>query len=118
MVKEKGLEGERRVNSKEKSLSSLERISRNGTETAEINFKDGLSTMKKAAEVSSSRGYESSFEIKSFMTERVYTTMLFPDLSDSIGNNLVKIGIGLRALVSAFGYLIEKLKHQKPGRKE
>ena len=99
------------MNSKEKLSSNLEITRRNGTDSRAINLNSGLSTTKNAMEAHANKVYESSFEITSLIRERTFTTMVFPAVFDSIGNNLIKIGIGIASIISAIGYLIEKIKH-------
>ena len=99
------------MNSKEKLSSNLEITKRNGMESKATNLSNGFSITKNAIEANANKVYESNFEIPSLIRERTFTTMLFPAVFDSIGNNLIKIGIGIASIISAIGYLIEKIKH-------
>jgi hypothetical protein len=99
------------VNSNEKLLSNLEMTRSSGTESSPRNLRDGLTIRKKRTEARKNRIYESSFEIPSFIRERTFTSMLLPAIVDSIGNHFIKVGIGIAIIISAFGYLIEKIKH-------
>ncbi len=98
------------MNSKEKELSALWRMYSNGKENNPNSLNNGFTTKKKTSEANKKLIYKSSFEIKDLFMDKVYTNMLLPAILDVIGNNIIKIGVAISAIIASIGYLIDKIK--------
>ncbi len=95
-------------NSNLKDLSNLEIMYNKSIENRPKSLKAGLTNKKNKRQAGI---YRNSFTIKNFIEEKTFTNLTLPAVIDAIGNNFIKIGVGISAVISAIGYTIEKLKN-------
>ena len=93
-----------------KDLSSLERMYANSADNNPTNLNNGFNSKKNINETTTKPVYKSSFSIKSLITDTTYTNMNIPAIVDAVGNNIVKVGTAISAIIASIGYLIDKIK--------
>lgn len=93
-----------------KDLSSLERMYANSTDNNPTNLNNGFNSKKNINETITKPVYKSNFSIKSLITDTTYTNMNIPAIVDAVGNNIVKVGTAISAIIASIGYLIDKIK--------
>jgi len=93
------------------SLEDLEIMYNKSKEITPNNLNNGFTKKKNREEANKSKIYKSKFKINSLMEDSLFTNMTTPAIFDAIGNNFIKIGVALSAIITAIGYVIEKIKH-------